>query len=684
MSERSHLFPRPRGIFAKLLLVFIIIGVVPFTAMALWTYDQARDRMTQAVIEHWLVRLSREVAVEIDQEVQQMRGLVHGWAEDHALARLVAQAHRDSAAGSESERRELRAYLANCLKTRGDIDLILVVARDGLILSDSLNQRDGPATAPLTGRNLADLILPQEGTKDCEALASECRWIKGAFSLKTGAQPLSARDWHLSHLLALARGKTLSPGERPEKTAAYSVGFAGALSEPGKSAAIGTIAVLFNLSPIQRVIDSVTERFVEQKESGATGKTGRYRTGYPFLFAADADTVIAHKYQQNLGKRLEEDFGKGVFRRKILAAPYGSHRYDYPKRNPKIAGFAHCAGPDRQGFGWVVGVGIDSQDIYADVISLRNFLLVWAMVVTVLVILVAFVLSHRLTKPLLRLADHTRLVASGNLDARVEIDTGDEITTLAEAFNTMASRLKETNRKLIKAEKDAAWREMARQVAHEIKNPLTPIMLSAQQVEQARRDRHPLYDEIVEESMASIIDQCRSLKQIASDFMAYARLGGGRKEKEKVSELLQSAAAPYSALDATCGIKLEIENQLPEDFSIFVVPGDIKRVLINLINNAIQAIGESEGHVRILAREERAEGGPFLRISVQDDGSGIPPEHREQLFEPSFSSRTGGTGLGLAISRKIIEEHGGHIEVSSQLDEGTTMSVVLPLAPNPE
>src|SRR5262249_8246490 len=156
-----------------------------------------------------------------------------------------------------------------------------------------------------------------------------------------------------------------------------------------------------------------------------------------------------------------------------------------------ISGFAHTDGPAKGGFGWAVGVGINHSDIYADWFALRDLLAIAALIVTGFVVMMAALFSARPTRPLTRLVGFTESVARGNLDARVRIKTNDEIAVLAEAFNRMTSDLKETNRRLIQAEKDAAWREMARQVAHEIKNPLTPVMLSAQQIEKAIADRHP-------------------------------------------------------------------------------------------------------------------------------------------------------------------------------------------------
>ena len=358
--------------------------------------------------------------------------------------------------------------------------------------------------------------------------------------------------------------------------------------------------------------------------------------------------------------------------------PYGSHEYEYPPGTTKISGFA-STDDSEHGFAWVVGVGINHTEIYGDVYLLRDFMVIAALIVTGMVILLAAVFSHRITEPITRLIGYTEQLARGNLQARVDIRTNDEIAVLADSFNKMAEDLGESNRRLIKAEKDAAWQEMARQVAHEIKNPLTPIMLSAQQLRKAHEDRHPEFDEILSASVNTIIDQCEGLRRIASDFAAYARFPDRKIAPHDVAELVSGAVDMYRGRVQT-DVSVTCEVKTPEGTKILVDKDEVGRVFLNLFNNAMEAMDDG-GRLFVEAKLGEDNGKSVVEIQVADTGRGIPDADRARLFEPYFSTRTGGTGLGLAICQRIILEYGGKIGARSKVGEGTTFTITLPLAP---
>jgi nitrogen fixation/metabolism regulation signal transduction histidine kinase len=288
----------------------------------------------------------------------------------------------------------------------------------------------------------------------------------------------------------------------------------------------------------------------------------------------------------------------------------------------------------------------------------------------------AAALSARVTRPLLRLVGFTESVARGNLDSRVSIKTKDEIAVLAEAFNRMTADLKETNRRLIQAEKDAAWREMARQVAHEIKNPLTPIMLSAQQIERALVDRRPDLETIVRDSVRSIVEQCESLREIAQNFASYAAFPKPKLARIGLAELVERVVAVFAAQQRE-GTKIETVVAVEGGWAVRADVDAMRRVFLNLFNNAYEAMG-GRGTITVKATVETLSAGCRARLAVTDTGKGIPEGDIPRLFEPYFSTRTGGTGLGLAICRKIVTEHGGSISVDSKVGAGTTFTITLP------
>jgi len=223
---------------------------------------------------------------------------------------------------------------------------------------------------------------------------------------------------------------------------------------------------------------------------------------------------------------------------------------------------------------------------------------------------------------------------------------------------------------LIRSKKIKAWAEMARQVAHEIKNPLTPMKLSAQQVLQAWRDKHPRFPEILEESTGTIVDRCEALRRIAIEFSDYARMPGRTIRREDLGHLLGEARRLYALDDRHVDFSLDA----PEGrFYTRVDRDEVMRLFINLIENSIQAMPDG-GELRVAASGENGS----ARVVIHDTGTGISSENLLRIFEPSFSTKTGGAGLGLPICKAIMEDYGGSIAIESRQGEGTTVTLVFP------
>ena len=650
-------FPLPRRLAAKLALAVLAAGVLPFFTVGFWAWHDARGRMTESVAESWLVRTARDTAAEIDREIERMRETAMSWADEELTAIDALTAANGGPAGRFAAQR-LSSALGRRAERFGKTPFVGVVGADGRILAAAGSDRSQPASA-LGGRRLDELF----------ALAEDRAWIDAA--LVAGAPALSSRDRHRS---PLADAAAAAPEPDPRRA---DLGFAAPLrgvSAPPGGAPFAALVVVFSFDPVQHVLDQSQGRFSEQADDDAPP---RYPSGYPFLFAEDADIVLAHRDRSIIGTSLVRDHGQRSFQEAMNAKAYGFHHYEYPPGTGKISGFARCASRAAGGFGWVVGVGVNRVDVFADVERLRETLLIAGAIVAGIVLVFAGAFSSRLSEPLRRLLVQTERFARGDYDARVVVKSRDEIALLADAFNRLGGELQESNRRLVEAEKSAAWKEMARQVAHEIKNPLTPIMLSAQQIERAHQDRHPLFDEILVESVRSIVEQCASLKRIAQNFASYAAFPQSRKEPRPFSKLVADAVRLY-APDRVDGPRTVLLLPCPPDVAVLVDEDELRRVFLNLFNNALEAMGGA-GTLTIEAVLEGEGEAARAVVRVTDTGRGISEDDRAHLFEPYFSTRSGGTGLGLAICRKIVQDHRGEITVKSEPGRGATFTISLPV-----
>ncbi len=301
----------------------------------------------------------------------------------------------------------------------------------------------------------------------------------------------------------------------------------------------------------------------------------------------------------------------------------------------------------------------------------RSFLLVFFLIylpIALLALLLGFVFSRRITAPLVALTEATRTIASGNLDYRIESVSDDELGELARSFNTMVERVQEKQQQVIALEKMAVWREMARILAHEIKNPLTPIQLTVQQL----RDKYPggdaEYGRLLDECMEIITDELASLQKLVREFSDFARMPQLQKSSASLNDVLADLCKLYSDQPVRC----EYDPAVPA----FAFDAEqMRRVVINLVENSLHSIAEKGGGEVILRTQAMDH---EVVLICEDTGSGIAAETLQRIFEPDFSTKKTGMGLGLAIVRRIIEEHGGRIEVQSTPGTGTRFTIILP------
>lgn len=295
----------------------------------------------------------------------------------------------------------------------------------------------------------------------------------------------------------------------------------------------------------------------------------------------------------------------------------------------------------------------------------------WITLIALLVVLASIALARQISRPLNELLRATRDITAGDLERRVHVAGSAEIVDLMDAFNTMTTRLRRSQEELAAAERELAWKEMAKQVAHEIRNPLTPMKLAVQHLQRAWADGAEQIGEIFEKVTRTLIDQIESLSRISDEFSRFGRMPRRSTRQVDVGETLEEAAALFGS-HTEVALTLHIEPGLP---SVVADREELARAFTNLLRNAVQAI-QDNGRISITARREEKS----IRIVFSDNGVGIPPELLTRIFEPNFSTKTEGMGLGLAIVKKIIDDAGGSIGIESTPGRGTAVTVMLPVA----
>jgi two-component system, NtrC family, nitrogen regulation sensor histidine kinase NtrY len=292
----------------------------------------------------------------------------------------------------------------------------------------------------------------------------------------------------------------------------------------------------------------------------------------------------------------------------------------------------------------------------------------------VAVVLLGLLVSTRMTRDLDELVVGAQAASRGDLDHQVPVRTRDEIGAVAEAFNTMMNDLTESKEKLVIAERVAAWQEIARRLAHEIKNPLTPIQMSVETLRKTHANHHPSFDEIFEESTSTVLEEAARLKRIVSEFSEFARLPKPEKRRLDLNEIVTSAVSLYQG---SIAVEPDLAANLPH---IEADRDQLSQLLLNLVENARDALPEgASARIRIQTRVMRP--GRSVALVVEDSGPGIASDERERIFTPYYTTKhaSGGTGLGLAIVHRIVSDHGGRIVVTDSTLGGARFVVELPI-----
>jgi len=294
-------------------------------------------------------------------------------------------------------------------------------------------------------------------------------------------------------------------------------------------------------------------------------------------------------------------------------------------------------------------------------------------------ILLAILLSSwaaaRVTRPVEQLVRAAQNVAAGNWNTRVEAPGADEISQLAESFNRMTAELLSQRERLVQAERVAAWRELARRLAHELKNPLFPLQLTVENLVRARQQSPQQFEEVFRESSRTLLAEISNLKAIINRFSEFSKMPHPELQTVPVNDLLRAVAQLFQAQLQAPG-REPITCRLDLDESLAPIAADpelLHRALSNLVLNAMDAMPNGG---TLTLRSRRDDG--TVTIEVADTGSGLTREECERIFTPYYTSKQHGTGLGLAIVQSVVSDHGGRISVRSEPGQGTTFVIELP------
>ncbi len=288
-------------------------------------------------------------------------------------------------------------------------------------------------------------------------------------------------------------------------------------------------------------------------------------------------------------------------------------------------------------------------------------------------VIVAVFLSNRITQPLSLIREKLRGIQLGKKNEQINYQAEDEIGALVREYNHKVDELAESAELLARSERESAWREMAKQIAHEIKNPLTPMKLNIQYLQRAKEEGNEHYDDFFERVTKNLIEQIDTLSGIATEFSNFAQIPKARNEVFNLIEVLQNLC---SLFEPNQNLHFSLELNKLNNILVFADKEQLSRAFLNLIKNAIQSIPtDQKGEIRIDIQKSEL----FVLTKISDNGAGISKNAQEHLFEPNFTTKTSGMGLGLSIVRNIINNFKGKIWYETSETSGTSFYVEIPL-----
>lgn len=288
-------------------------------------------------------------------------------------------------------------------------------------------------------------------------------------------------------------------------------------------------------------------------------------------------------------------------------------------------------------------------------------------------VIVAVLLANQITRPLSLVREKLRGIQLVQKNEQINYQRDDEIGDLIKEYNRKVEELAESADLLARSERELAWREMAKQIAHEIKNPLTPMKLNIQYLQRAKDSQEEHFDEYFNRVTRTLIEQIDNLSEIATEFSNFAKIP---KAKNEVFNLVQQLQTVTGLFESSTYIDFSVQLGGKDELLVYADHEQISRAVVNLIKNAIQSIPpKRNGKVQVVLEERES----VAIISIKDNGAGIPEDIRQQMFQPNFTTKSSGMGLGLAIVKKIIENANGNIWFETELGQGSTFFVEIPI-----
>ena len=318
------------------------------------------------------------------------------------------------------------------------------------------------------------------------------------------------------------------------------------------------------------------------------------------------------------------------------------------------------------------------SDVYVWVFGFLVFLVI------VVAFLIGAIVSRRVTRRVAALAEASRQVGAGDLTVSLPTSATDEITELTEAFNQMVRDLRYSRTRIEYLQRIGAWQDFARRLAHEIKNPLTPIQLAAQEMDETYDGGDPAYRQKLEHARAIIEEEVATLRRLVGEFSAFAKLPRADLGPADLSDVVHSIESSVPAMleDAGGGSPAPVEVRViaaTEPVEVRMDPMMLKRGVDNLVRNAIQSVHDAkpDGGGQVVVRSYASDRSAF--IEVRDNGPGVAEENWERVFDPYYTTKSEGTGLGLAIVKKVVLEHSGEVRLDRAPEGGARFTIELPL-----
>lgn len=609
---------------SRFLITLVVSAVLPLLLYGWFSLRSMREQIDEQVVRVFLPQLAADHAQKIDAQLQRTDQAC-------AIVREIARRALDSEAemAAFEEQVELVPDLLD-----NYLDLLLLADPDGRVVYWQDGQRLDPSAH---GRRAA--LIPES--------VADTGWFRRA-QQQRGVQFL---PWGRSPFLH--RGldyRSMDPGS-------HHLGLA--IDVPRPSGPPGVLFALLRWSEVQLVLDQARDVLA----SRANLPSARV------LLAGRDGKVLAHTDRAHYGLPLEPP----ALERQVASAPaMGRGAFRDLDGTAWRVGFAPCGLAGARDF--VVAVVVPETELFAASDAFERVLLIAIVVTLAVLVFWSLVASRAIVAPVRALVAATRRVASGDLAVSVPARGGPELGELAGAFNQMASELLQGREKLVALKREEAWAEMARQVAHEVKNPLQPMRMAAQLLQRARAENDPRAEAVADRLARTVLEQTQALDRIAGDFRAFAGVAPAQRTPVRLDDWLHELRDQCEGLFAGKPLQLLLRAGAG-DVQVALDSSTMARVFVNLVQNAIEAA--PAGVVVTLA--SRRDGDRAV-VEVGDDGPGVPEAARQHLFEPYFTTKSSGTGLGLAICRRLVEAHGGTLQLLGSRPGETVFALRLPLA----